>query len=208
MLRFSWFEQIPLAKTAFIFAGFAPRRVGVRAGVMRVILIVAAVLAGLGIAMGRLADRFGSSSSAASAAPAPAASRQAPAQNASASPRSYVVPRDNRGHFQTSARVDGRDVGFMIDTGASVIALTESDAARIGIRPQRGDFTAAVSTANGTVMAARTRLASVDVGGLVVRDVDALVLPDNALRENLLGLSYLSRLKRFEYANGKLVLEQ
>lgn len=180
---------------------------------MRVILIVAAVLAGLGIAMGRLADKFGSSSSAASAATvpavsAPAASRQASPQQGSAAQRSVVIPRDNRGHFQTGARIDGRDVGFMIDTGASVIALTESDAARIGIRPQRSDFTAAVSTANGTVMAARTRLASVDVGGLVVRDVDALVLPDNALRENLLGLSYLSRLKRFEYANGKLVLEQ
>ena len=51
-------------------------------------------------------------------------------------------------------------------------------------------------------------LNSVDVGGLVVRDVQALVAPDNALSENLLGLSYLTKLKRFEYANGKLVLEQ
>jgi aspartyl protease family protein len=47
-----------------------------------------------------------------------------------------------------------------------------------------------------------------DVGGLIVRDVEALVLPDEALAENLLGLSFLSRLKRFEYANGRLVLEQ
>jgi aspartyl protease family protein len=57
-------------------------------------------------------------------------------------------------------------------------------------------------------MAARARLASIDVGGLVIRDVDALVLPNTALRENLIGLSFLSRLKRFEYADGKLVLEQ
>ena len=48
----------------------------------------------------------------------------------------------------------------------------------------------------------------VDIGGLVVRDVDAMVLPDEALSENLLGLSFLSKLKRFEYANGKMVLEQ
>jgi aspartyl protease family protein len=47
-----------------------------------------------------------------------------------------------------------------------------------------------------------------DVGGLIVRDVEAMVLPDEALSENLLGLSFLSRLKRFEYANGRLVLEQ
>ena len=56
--------------------------------------------------------------------------------------------------------------------------------------------------------AARTRIALIDVGGLLVRDVDALVLPDEALSENLLGLSFLSKLKRFEYANGQLVLEQ
>jgi len=60
----------------------------------------------------------------------------------------------------------------------------------------------------GTIKAARTRLAMVDVGGLVARDVDAMVLPDEALSENLLGLSFLSKLKRFEYANGKMVLEQ
>ena len=59
-----------------------------------------------------------------------------------------------------------------------------------------------------TIKAARTRLAMVDIGGLVVRDVDAMVLPDAALSENLLGLSFLSKLKRFEYANGKMVLEQ
>jgi aspartyl protease family protein len=47
-----------------------------------------------------------------------------------------------------------------------------------------------------------------EVGGLIVRDVDAMVLPDEALSENLLGLSFLSRLKRFEYANGQMVLEQ
>lgn len=50
-------------------------------------------------------------------------------------------------------------------------------------------------------------LSSVDIGGLVVRDVRALVVPGSGLGENLLGLSYLTRLKRFEYANNKLVLE-
>jgi clan AA aspartic protease (TIGR02281 family) len=89
-----------------------------------------------------------------------------------------------------------------------VIALNESSAARFGLRPSSGDYNATVTTANGKVRAARTRLAMVDIGGLVVRDVDAMVLPDEALSENLLGLSFLSRLKRFEYANGQMVLEQ
>lgn len=168
---------------------------------MRLVGIVAAVLIVAGLLMGRMADRMTPGSPAQAAVLTPAAS-------ASASVRSVAIARDSRGHFQVDARVDGRNLNFMVDTGASVIALTESAAARIGVRPARGDFTAPVSTANGTVKAARTRLASVDVGGLVVRDVDALILPDAVLSENLLGLSYLARLKRFEYANGRLVLEQ
>jgi aspartyl protease family protein len=123
-------------------------------------------------------------------------------------PRTISIPRDRRGHFQVNAQVDGRSVGFMVDTGASVIALTESDAQRLGIYPVRNDFTVQVRTANGTVKAAPTTLRSVDVGGLVIRDVKALVVPDGALSENLLGLSFLTRLKRFEYADGRLVLEQ
>ena len=96
----------------------------------------------------------------------------------------------------------------MVDTGASVVALNETSAARFGVRPSRSDYNATVTTANGTVKAARTQLAMIDIGGLVVRDVDAMVLPDEALSENLLGLSFLSKLKRFEFANGRMVLEQ
>jgi aspartyl protease family protein len=119
-----------------------------------------------------------------------------------------VVPRDARGHFQVDARVDGGRLSFMVDTGASVIALTASDAARLGIRPSPSEFVAEVRTANGTVRAAPTRLDAVEVGDLLVRDVAAVVLPDEALSDNLLGLSFLSRLRRFEYSDGKLVLEQ
>ena len=122
--------------------------------------------------------------------------------------RSVSVARDGRGHFQTDGRIDGQRIAFMIDTGASVVALNESSAARFGLRPQRADYTSTVTTANGTVKAARTRIAMLDVGGLIVRDVDAMVLPDAALSENLLGLSYLSKLKRFEYSNGRMILEQ
>src|SRR5450755_4084316 len=122
--------------------------------------------------------------------------------------RTLSIPRDGRGHFQTEGRIDGQRIGFMVDTGASVIALNETSAARFGLRPSRGDYNATVTTANGTIKAARTRLAMVEIGGLVVRDVDAMVLPDEALSENLLGLSFLSKLKRFEYANGQMVLEQ
>jgi aspartyl protease family protein len=173
---------------------------------MRNLMILAAVLAGLGTYMAQMADQM----SPASAKAIPAAAPQAvPSQTvARASVRSIDIPRDARGHFSADGRIDGQRINFMVDTGASVVALNEKSAARFGLRPSRNDFNATVSTANGTVRAARTRLAMIELGGLVVRDVDALVLPDEALSENLLGLSFLSKLKRFEYANGRMVLEQ
>jgi len=96
----------------------------------------------------------------------------------------------------------------MVDTGASVIALTARDATMLGIQPAERDYVAIVNTANGTVRAAPVQLGMVEIEDLVAHDVDALVLPDRALSENLLGLSFLSRLRRFEYSGGKLVLEQ
>jgi len=171
---------------------------------MRNLLIFAAVLVGLGTYMAQVADKMSPASASASAAP-----KRVPAETvAQATGRSLNIPRDARGHFQTDGRIEGQRVNFMIDTGASLVALNEKSAARFGLRPSRSDYNATVSTANGTIKAARTRLAMIELGGLVVRDVDALVLPDEALSENLLGLSFLSKLKRFEYANGKMVLEQ
>src|SRR6185437_10373820 len=172
---------------------------------MRTILITAAIMAGLGTFMAQIADKItpaSASTSAATQAEAPAA---VPAPSAL---RSLSIPRDARGHFLTEGRIDGQRIAFMVDTGASVVALNESSAARFGLRPTPGQYTANVSTANGTVKAARVRIEMLDVGGLIVRDVDAMVLPDEALSENLLGLSFLSRLKRFEYANGQMLLEQ
>jgi aspartyl protease family protein len=172
---------------------------------MRGVMMLAAVLIGGGTVMANMADKMSSAKASAKPAVQVAALASAPMPSGS---RNVVIPRDARGHFQADARIDGQRLSVMIDTGASVLALNESSAARIGVRPSRNDYTAKVSTANGTINAARTRIAMVDIGGIVVRDVDAMVLPDEALSENLLGLSYLSKLKRFEFAGGQLVLEQ
>jgi aspartyl protease family protein len=169
---------------------------------MRPLVVFAAVAMAAAMVVPRYAAHIG----AAPAAPAVPASL--PADKLSGYARSIVVPRDARGHFQIDARIDGQRLNFMVDTGASVIALTASDAARLGIHPAPSEFVAEVRTANGTVLAAPTQLDAVEVGDLVVRDVAALVLPDEALSDNLLGLSFLSRLRRFEYADGKLLLEQ
>ena len=172
---------------------------------MRNIMIFAAIMIGLGTFMAQIAAKITPTPASATTVDSSASSGPAAAP---AGVRSLGITRDGRGHFLTEGRIDGQRIGFMIDTGASVVALNETSAARFGLRPSRGDYNATVTTANGTVKAARTRLAMVEIGGLIVRDVDAMVLPDQALSENLLGLSFLSKLKRFEYANGQLVLEQ
>jgi aspartyl protease family protein len=115
---------------------------------------------------------------------------------------------DQRGHFQVDGIVDGRRIDFMVDTGASVIALRETDASRLGIHPAERDYTARVSTANGSIAAAPVTLDRVEIGGITVRNVAALVLSDRALSQNLLGMSFLSRLRRVEMGNSRLVLEQ
>jgi aspartyl protease family protein len=131
-----------------------------------------------------------------------------PAAQSSPASDSVVVPRDGFGHFRTEGRIDGRRVAFLIDTGATVIALTADDAAMLGIHPGNSEYSVLLKTANGVVRAAPTTLDMVEIGDILVRDVPAVVMPDGALSENLLGMSFLSRLRHFEYSEGNMVLAQ
>ena len=136
------------------------------------------------------------------------APKVAPApQQTSSGYRTVTLRDDGRGHFQAEASVDGRRVEFLVDTGASVIALREGAAARLGIFPRASDYTATIQTANGTGKAARVTLNRIDIDGITVRDVQAIVVPDDQLAVNLLGMSFLSRVK-WSHDRGKLVLEQ
>ena len=130
------------------------------------------------------------------------------AQPSTASSRTAVIGPSRGGHFRVEGRVDGRRINFMVDTGASVIALKAEDAATLGIRPIERDYTAMVRTANGALRVAPVELDTVEIEDLEVHNVAAVVLPPGAVNETLLGLSFLRRLRRFEYADGKLVLEQ
>ena len=111
-----------------------------------------------------------------------------------------AISRSRRG--STAGTID-----FMVDTGASMIALRESAAARLGIIPRPRDYTGRTQTANGVGKAAPVRLDRVEVNGITVRDVEAVVMPDEALSVNLLGMSFLSRVK-WTHDRGRLVLEQ
>ncbi len=141
---------------------------------------------------------------AATATAAPAVPAEAPS---SSSYGTMTIESGANGHFHVDAMVEGRRMGFLIDTGASSVVLRESDAARLGIHPARREYIVRASTANGIVMAAPVNLQRVEVGSLTVRNVQAIVLPDEVLGQNLLGMTFLSRV-RWEHRDGRLVLEQ
>ena len=101
--------------------------------------------------------------------------------------------------------VDGHAVRVLVDTGASVVALTRDDALRLGLKLKPADFNRSVQTASGPARAAAVTLASVAVAGAEVREVQALVV-EQGLAQSLLGMSYLGRLSAFEATPATLTL--
>lgn len=118
-----------------------------------------------------------------------------------------AIPKAADGHFWAEARVNGAPVRVLVDTGATAVALTPADAARLGFKPQDLKYAYQVTTAAGGTRAAAVKLASVSVGGARLAEVDALVV-EKGLDTSLLGMSYLGRLTRFTATRQALTLEQ
>lgn len=117
-----------------------------------------------------------------------------------------VVAYMDAGSFALTGRANGVPLDFVFDTGATAVVLTADDAARIGWPASRLDYTVSVSTANGTTRAALVTLERLAIGGIEERDVRALVAQPGDLRENLLGMTFLSRLEAYEVRADRLVL--
>lgn len=111
-------------------------------------------------------------------------------------------------HFFAEADLNGRTITVMVDTGASMVALTYDDARRAGIYPRDSDFTGRSSTANGIARFAPVDIDRVSIGGIEVRNVRAAVMEDGKLDTSLLGMSYLSKVGSVSMKAGKLVLEE
>jgi aspartyl protease family protein len=133
-------------------------------------------------------------------ADAQAAVAIAPTQSSSAS-----ISKAADGHYWTQADVDGHAVTFLVDTGATTVALTADDARRLGIDVANLDYTDKVATANGEARAARVTLASIAVAGVKIDNVEAYVL-DRGLSTSLLGMTYLGRLSSFEASPTSMIL--
>jgi len=109
------------------------------------------------------------------------------------------------GHYWAEANIDGKAVRVLVDTGASVVALTRADALRLGVDPEPEAFTGKVQTASGVVRAAPVQLKTISVAGARVDRVEALVV-EQGLEYSLLGMSYLGRLSAFSATPAGLTL--
>lgn len=114
----------------------------------------------------------------------------------------------SNGHFETTAEINGRSVDVMVDTGATLVALTYEDAERAGIYLTPADFTHSVSTANGIAKVAPVDISAIAIGSITVRNVRGAVTERGKLHRTLLGMTFLGRLSRVEMRKNDLVLHE
>jgi aspartyl protease family protein len=117
-----------------------------------------------------------------------------------------VIRKAMNGHFQVRAMVNGGEVDFLVDTGATSIALGFEDAMAIGIDPDALQFTQPVMTANGMAQAAPVRIDRIAIGGIERSNVRATVSEPGRLERSLLGMSFLGNLSSFEMRGDELIL--
>lgn len=120
--------------------------------------------------------------------------------------RAVRIRKRPDGHFMAKTSVNGITVSMLVDTGASTVVLKPADAQRLGIDIETLRYTVPVQTANGTTFAAHVRLRTLVVGPITVNEVEALVAKPGSLKENLLGMSFLSRLRSYEFSGEYLTL--
>lgn len=134
-----------------------------------------------------------------------------PGEPLSAEPRqagelAVRIRRRGDGHFVVKARVGQTSVNALVDTGASTVVLKATDAQAIGLDIERLSYTVPVQTANGLAYAAAVRIGRVVIGSIEIDGVDALVARPGALKESLLGMSFLRRLRSYEFSGDYLTL--
>lgn len=119
-----------------------------------------------------------------------------------------ILEADATGHYRGTFKLNGKATEAMVDTGASLVAINETTARRIGVSIASLDFKYPISTANGETRAAHIRLQRVEIGSVRVDDVDAFVLRDKALSGTLIGMSFLKHLGSYSAEGDRLRLER
>ncbi len=117
--------------------------------------------------------------------------------------KSITFRKSMGGQFHVNAEINGQKVNFLLDTGASKITLSRSDARRLGFDLKKLVYNIRMSTANGMNLAAYVRLNEISVGDIVMKNIDAYV-NKGGLDGSLLGMNFLNRLSKYEFSRGEV----
>ncbi|MEM7662504.1 MAG: TIGR02281 family clan AA aspartic protease [Pseudomonadota bacterium] len=123
-------------------------------------------------------------------------------------PDAAYIFRKEDGHYWSNASVDGTSVEFLVDTGASIVALTWRDAQRLRLKPKELDFRWSIRTANGETFGASVLLDSIRIGNVRIENVEAMVLKDGLLDHSLLGMSFLGELYSYEFKGDTMIIRK
>ena len=118
-----------------------------------------------------------------------------------------VLKADARGHFVSIGQINGRIMQYMVDTGASTIAIGRPDAERMGLKFEEQGQSVRMNTANGVAQGWRLRLDSVRVGDVELRGVDAIVTPQ-PMPYVLLGNSFLREFEMSRNGDEMMLLKR
>ena len=116
------------------------------------------------------------------------------------------IPMAPDGHFWVRARVNGEEIRFLIDSGATTTALSTRAAQAAGLELESGRLPVVINTANGMVEAQRTRIRRLSMGPILSKDLAAVVSPAFG-NTNVLGMNFLSSLESWRVEGGTLILE-
>ena len=127
-------------------------------------------------------------------------------------PGNYVISGDKQvivyanqyGHYYVNTIIQGVSINFLIDTGATTVSLTRSDAKKLGIDLNQLNYSQKVSTANGAALSAPIKLDYIKINDIVVDNVSASVGRDDGLDKSLLGMSFLNKLRSFQVTEDSL----
>jgi aspartyl protease family protein len=166
------------------------------------------VIAFIGLVVGALMPTGQSRSPAATAAPsAPTLIAEPKPRQAAAAAVSgpwTTLVRQANGHFYARALVNGQSIDFIVDTGATAVALTEADARRVGIAVDPANYAVIGSGASGAVRGQPVVLDSVSLDGKRVEQVEGAVLEGSEI--SLLGQSFLARMGNIEIAGERMII--
>jgi aspartyl protease family protein len=119
-----------------------------------------------------------------------------------------MLTANDYGHFHADAEINGRKVDFMLDTGATFVALSYETAQSLGLAPQNMRFSGRSTTANGVARVASITIDAIRIEGIVVKEVQAVVAEPGRMAQNLLGMSFIKQLSGFQLNGAALTMKE